>query len=299
MSPSPLLKQTQSSTQSGSTQNQTQNLSPPQTDPLLFENYTLNPKAWDELFAGPGRGHDYCQVLLDRLGGLDVREFHQRRTSADLAFINQGITFSVYSDRRGIEKIFPFDLIPRPVCGKEWDRLEAGLIQRIRALNIFLDDVYHDQCILKEGVIPAALVLESKGFRPEMIGFDPPGQAVCPCRRHRPGARSRAANSWCSEDNGRTPSGVSYVLENRVVMKKVFPQLFQHCRVRRVEDYPRKLREALSSVAPRGPTIRRRSSCSRPARTTQPISSTASWPATWASSWSSGKTCSCMTIRFF
>lgn len=136
MSSSPVLQQSQSQSQS-SMQDQPKVPVGTETDALLFENYTLNPKAWDELFAAPGRGHDYCQVLLDRLGGLDEHEFHQRRTSADLAFINNGITFSVYSDRRGTEKIFPFDLIPRPVSGKEWDRLEAGLIQRIRASTSF------------------------------------------------------------------------------------------------------------------------------------------------------------------
>ena len=158
MSPGSML-QTQGVTQK-------QVLPTPETESLLFQDYTPHSKAWDELFAEPGHGHDYCQVLLDRLGRLNVREFHERRTSADLAFINNGITFSVYSDRRGTEKIFPFDLIPRPVAGKEWDRLEAGLIQRIRALNIFLDDVYHDQRILAEGVIPANLVLDRRASAP-------------------------------------------------------------------------------------------------------------------------------------
>jgi uncharacterized circularly permuted ATP-grasp superfamily protein len=208
--------------------------------------------------AAPGRAHEFCQVLFDRLGGLTVCEFLDRRTSADLAFINNGITFSVYSDRRGTEKIFPFDLIPRPVAASEWDRLEAGLVQRIRALNTFLDDVYHDQRLLKEGVIPADLVTGSKGYRSEMVGFSPPGKQYL----HVVGTdlvRDAQGEFLVLEDNGRSPSGVSYVIENRVVMKKVFPQLFQQCRVRRVEDYPRHLWEALSSVAPTGadepPTI--------------------------------------------
>jgi uncharacterized circularly permuted ATP-grasp superfamily protein len=229
-----------------------------ETGAPLFRDYTKNPGAWDELFAGPGVAHEYCRLLLDRLGRLTVREFLDRRTSADLAFINNGITFSVYSDRRGTEKIFPFDLIPRPVSGREWDRLEAGLVQRIRALNLFLDDIYHDQRILKEEVIPANLVLDSKGFRPEMVGFHPPGGQYL----HVVGTdlvRDPDGEFLVLEDNGRCPSGVSYVLENRVVMKKVFPMLFQQCRVRRVEDYPHHLWEALSSVAPPGaenpPTI--------------------------------------------
>jgi uncharacterized circularly permuted ATP-grasp superfamily protein len=177
-----------------------------------------------------------------------VNAFHAKRVSADLAFVNQGITFSVYSDLRGTEKIFPFDLIPRVIPAAEWCHLEAGLVQRIKALNLFLYDVYHDQHIIKEGHVPADLVLGSQGFRKEMVGFTPPGGVYI----HICGTdliRDAAGQFVVLEDNGRTPSGVSYVLENRAVMKKVFPQLFSDIRVRRVEDYPRRLREALSSVA--------------------------------------------------
>lgn len=192
------------------------------------------------------------------LGQLALDDFQQRRQSADLVFINQGITFSVYADRRGTEKIFPFDLIPRLIAAKEWQTMEAGLRQRIKALNLFLYDVYHDRRILREGVVPEELVLKSKCYRPEMIGFDPPGKQYI----HVVGTdlvRDAKGQFVVLEDNGRTPSGVSYVLENRVVMKKVFPKLFQQCRVRRVEDYPQRLREALNSVAPKcasdSPTI--------------------------------------------
>src|SRR5207237_2129761 len=131
----------------------------------LFGDYTRHPAAWDELFGADGQPHAHCRLLVDRLGALETEHFQQRRASADLAFINQGITFSVYSDRRGVEKIFPFDLIPRPIPAAEWQALEAGLAQRIRALNLFLHDVYHDRRILKDGVIPAELVLGSKGLR--------------------------------------------------------------------------------------------------------------------------------------
>jgi uncharacterized circularly permuted ATP-grasp superfamily protein len=219
------------------------------SDSPLFANYHPHPTAWDECFHWRGEAHPHCKLLLDRLGQLGETEFQQRRSSADLVFVNQGITFSVYADRRGVEKIFPFDLIPRPVAASEWMMLEAGLLQRIRALNLFLDDVYHDQRILKEGIIPAELVLKSKGYRPEMVGFEPPGKQYL----HVVGTdlvRDSEGNFLVLEDNGRSPSGVSYVLENRIVMKKVFPHLFQHCRVRRVEDYPHRLREQLCSVAP-------------------------------------------------
>jgi uncharacterized circularly permuted ATP-grasp superfamily protein len=217
----------------------------------LFSRYRRHASAWDELFEAPDQPHTHCKKLVEYLGQLHSGTFQVRRGSADMAFVNHGITFSVYSDRRGVEKIFPFDLIPRPVASAEWVRLEAGLAQRVTALNLFLHDVYHEQKILKEGIIPTELVLGSKCYRKEMIGFTPPGGQYI----HVVGTdlvRDDAGRFLVLEDNGRTPSGVSYVLENRVVMKKVFPQLFQHCRVRRVEDYPQRLREALASVAPVG-----------------------------------------------
>src|SRR6478735_7315484 len=118
----------------------------------LFARYSRHLSAWDELFGTSTEPHPHCQSLVERLGQLRADEFQQRRTGADLSFVHQGVTFSVYSDRRGVEKIFPFDLIPRPVAAAEWLTLEAGLLQRIFALNWFLHDVYHEQRILKEGV---------------------------------------------------------------------------------------------------------------------------------------------------
>jgi len=220
-------------------------------DQPLFGGYHRHETAWDELFHEPDRPHDHCRLLVDRLSQLVTTTFQGKRATADLVFINQGITFSVYADRRGVEKIFPFDLIPRPVAAGEWSLLETGLVQRIRAINLFLHDVYHERRILREGVVPEELVLQSKGYRPEMIGFNPPGGQYI----HIVGTdlvRDAAGQFLVLEDNARSPSGVSYVLENRMVMKKVFPELFKHCRVRRVEDYPQRLREALGSVAPAG-----------------------------------------------
>ncbi len=225
---------------------------PTASDRFLWADYAPHVKAWDELFDRAKQPHPHCKALVQWLGQLAVTEFQERRRTADLVFINQGITFSVYADRRGVEKIFPFDLIPRPVAADEWSGprgLEAGLHQRIQAINLFLYDVYHDRRILHEGVVPAELVLNSKCYRPEMIGFDPPGKQYV----HVVGTdliRDADGRFVVLEDNGRTPSGVSYVLENRVVMKKVFPKLFQQCKVRRVEDYPHRLRDALLSVGP-------------------------------------------------
>src|SRR6516225_7100432 len=116
-------------------------------DALLWSGYAPHPQAWDELFDRNSQPHCHCEALLQWLGQLEVAEFQERRHNADLVFINQGITFSVYADRRGVEKIFPFDLIPRPIAAREWagpSGLEAGLLQRIKAINLFLYDVYHD-----------------------------------------------------------------------------------------------------------------------------------------------------------
>ena len=222
-----------------------------EADTALFDNYALHAKSWDELFDRNGKPHAHCAILHERLGELGTGEFKHRRSNADLVFVNQGITFSVYSDRRGVEKIFPFDLIPRTIPAAEWATLDAGLVQRILALNHFLYDVYHDQRIIKENVIPADMVLGSKGFRKEMIGFEPVARQYI----HICGSdliRDADGQFLVLEDNGRTPSGVSYVLENRAVMKRVFPHLFHDCRVRRVEEYPHRLRAAMASVAPAG-----------------------------------------------
>jgi uncharacterized circularly permuted ATP-grasp superfamily protein len=219
--------------------------------PRLFDDYSAHPEAWDELFDRQGKPHPTCAALVERLGQLRYPEFQSMRGAADLAFVNQGITFSVYADRRGVEKIFPFDLIPRTIPADEWAVLEAGLVQRVRALNLFLHDIYHEQQILREGIVPEDLVLGAKGFRKEMVGFTPPGGVYV----HICGTdliRDVDGRLLVLEDNGRTPSGVSYVLENRAVMKKVFPHLFANIRVKRVEDYPHRLRDALASVAPEG-----------------------------------------------
>ena len=162
-------------------------------------------------------------------------------------------------------------------------------MQRIRALNLFLHDVYHDRRILTRRRHPGRAGAAVEGLPPGDGRLRPAGQAVRPRRAAPTWSATPRASSWCWRTTAARPSGVSYVLENRVVMKKVFPQLFQHCRVRRVEDYPQRLRDALLSVAPPAPATRRAWCCCRRGRTTRPTSSTASWPGTWASSWCSGQ----------
>ena len=178
---------------------------------------------------------------------------------ADVTFRNQGITFTVYKDAAGVEKIFPFDLVPRIVPADEWDDIERGLVQRITALNLFCQDIYHEQRILKEKVIPPELIYGAKMFRREMFDVNVPRNIYI----HICGTdliRDRDGNYMVLEDNGRTPSGVSYVLENRAVMKRVFPTLFSAYRVRAIEDYPYNLLQHAQVRRPAATRPTRRSS---------------------------------------
>jgi uncharacterized circularly permuted ATP-grasp superfamily protein len=163
-----------------------------------------------------------------------------------------GITFNVYGDEAGTEKIFPFDIIPRIVEAAEWEKVERGLMQRIQTLNLFIDDIYHDQRVLKDGVIPPELIHSAKSYRTQCAGFDPPRGIWC----HITGTdlvRDRDGTLYVLEDNLRCPSGVSYVLENRLVMKRTFPQMFEtSSRVRPVDYYPSRLLDVLQYLAPSG-----------------------------------------------
>ncbi len=220
-------------------------------DASLFGSYQPLPGAFDEFFGPDGQPHaPVAEVvrLLDKIGRTD---FRRRRKLADATFLRSGVTFSVYDGSGSTERIFPFDLIPRIVSAGEWDHVTRGLEQRIRALDHFLADVYGDQKILKDGAIPRALVEGSKAYRRQMRGIRPPGGAYV----HIAGIdliRDREGRFVVLEDNVRTPSGVSYVLENREMMKKVFPTVFRECAVSPVEMYPTRLREAMLSIAPAG-----------------------------------------------
>jgi uncharacterized circularly permuted ATP-grasp superfamily protein len=217
--------------------------------PDLFSNYDSN-VFYDEMFALPGQPRPHYARLAERFGRLEsMRELLDRQSIADQTFLRRGVTFTVYSDDKGTEKIFPFDLIPRIVPAHEWAALEAGLTQRMQALNFFLADIYGEQRILKEGIIPRVMVDTSKHFRSEMVGVKlPRGLFV-----HINGTdlvRDQNGTYCVLEDNLRTPSGVSYVLENRQVMKRVFPNLIRDYRVRPVETYPNDLLALLMHLAP-------------------------------------------------
>jgi uncharacterized circularly permuted ATP-grasp superfamily protein len=214
----------------------------------MFDQYEVD-GLFDEMFQAPGTPRDHYAPVAEQLSKLDAGALQRRRRMADVAFRNQGITFTVYSDARGVEKIFPFDFVPRIIPAEEWELIEAGLVQRITALNLFCRDIYHDQRILREKIIPADLVYGARMLRREMFHVDVPKNIYI----HICGTdlvRDAAGRYFVLEDNGRTPSGVSYVLENRAVMKRVFPALFGAYRVRAIEDYPFNLLQTLRHVAP-------------------------------------------------
>ena len=172
----------------------------------------------------------------------------------------QGITFTVYGREQGVERIIPFDPIPRLVDADEWSRIERGLERRGPALNLFIADVYHDRRILRDRVVPPELVFGASGYRRAVRRAAGAAGRLHPCLRHRPDPRRSTAEFLVLEDNCRTPSGVSYVLKNRQVMKQVFPLLFEQYNVRPVDDYTDNLLALLRSIAPPAATIRRSSS---------------------------------------
>ncbi len=215
----------------------------------LFDGYEPLEGAFDEFFGPRGRPHRAVGKVVRRLNEIGRAEFKRRQKLASTTFLKSGVTFSVYTAEGGTERIFPFDLIPRIVSAGEWSEVERGLVQRIQALNLFLADVYSDQKILAENVVPRHLVEGSKGYRANMRGIRPPGGVYI----HIAGVdliRGADGGFMVLEDNVRVPSGVSYVLENREMMKKVFATVFRECAVKPIEMYPTRLREAMNAVAP-------------------------------------------------
>jgi len=213
---------------------------------------------FDEMFSAEGQVRPHYSTLFERFQRLEQEEFDSRRTAVDAAFLRQGITFTVYNDEQGTERIFPFDLMPRIIPSAEWAKIEAGLIQRMQALNMFLKDIYSDQRILKEKVVPAEDVLSAKHYRPEMVGVHVPKDIYI----HICGSdmvRDREGTYFVLEDNGRCPSGVSYLLENRVAMKRAFPGVFSSVGVRPVDHYTQDLLTVLQYIAPpngnKAPTV--------------------------------------------
>lgn len=217
---------------------------------MLFNGYS-NENFFDEMFNEGGDVRNHYARVMDRFNRLDTSEWSQRQTATDLAFMRGGVTFTVYSDSQGTERIFPFDLVPRVIPCTEWKTIEAGLIQRITALNLFLHDLYHEQKILQDRVIPPHYVLNAKHFRREFMNVNVPKDIYV----HICGTdliRGRDGGYLVLEDNLRCPSGASYMLENRAALKRAFPRLYQSNNVRRVDTYSADLLKVLNHVAPTG-----------------------------------------------
>lgn len=224
--------------------------------PPPFRQYELD-DAYDEMFAPDQDVRSHYGTLHQRLLDTPVEEMRRRKQAADLAFLHQGITFTVYGRDEGIEKIFPNDLLPRIITQSEWTKIERGLAQRIVALNLFLKDIYHEGKILNDGIVPREMIYSCKHYRRQMKGLDVPRDVyitvVGTDLIRQPDGRYLVL-----EDNLRVPSGVSYMLTGRQVMKRVFPELFQACRVKPIEEYPQALLQTLRNLAPHGrmdPTI--------------------------------------------
>ncbi len=204
---------------------------------------------YDEMFEEDGSPRPHARLLLESVESLPDGVLLRRKVAAERLLLQMGITFNVYADSAGAERIFPFDLLPRIVAAEEWATIERGLKQRIHALNAFIDDIYHEQKILKDGIIPAEVILSAASYRPQCQGLDPPKGIWC----HIAGidlVRHSDGQVYVLEDNLRVPSGVSYVLENREVLKRTFPQVFEGLSIRPVTGYPSRLLETLEYLAP-------------------------------------------------
>lgn len=215
---------------------------------MQFDDYEPG-DFYDELFTAKGEPRPDTMPLIDRINSLSPEEVQRRQQAAQIALFKMGVTFNVYSDNQGTERIIPFDIIPRIVSADEWATLEKGLEQRIYALNLFLGDIYDEQKILRDKIIPSEIIYSASGFLKPCMGLKPPGGIWC----HITGTdlvRDRDGQWYVLEDNLRCPSGVSYVLENRRVMKSTFPLVFNTMQIQPVEEYPSHLLETLLNLAP-------------------------------------------------
>ncbi len=207
-------------------------------------------KFYDELIDTQCRARPEAERLCQYLASLSSEELRERKTAAELAILVMGITFTVYTEGGSIDRAWPFDIVPRIIPDREWRHTAAGLTQRVQALNLFIDDLYHEQRIVKDKVLPAELLAQSVNFRPQCVGIHPPLNIWA----HICGSdlvRDKDGTLYVLEDNLRVPSGVSYMLENRVITKRAFPELFETQRIRPVDDYCPHLYDTLASLSPR------------------------------------------------
>ncbi|MCS2608709.1 circularly permuted type 2 ATP-grasp protein [Halomonas dongshanensis] len=214
-----------------------------------WERYT-NRHFYDELIAAPGKPRRSAAELCTMLAQFSAAELAERKTAADIAIRTMGITFTVYSEGAMIDRAWPFDIVPRIISAREWRKTEAGLKQRVQALNLFIDDLYHDQKVVKDKVLPAEVLAQSSNFRPQCVGVNPPHGVwahICGSDLVRDGD----GTLYVLEDNLRIPSGVSYMLENRNVTKRVLPELFASGKILPVDDYVAQLYDMLVAMSPR------------------------------------------------
>jgi uncharacterized circularly permuted ATP-grasp superfamily protein len=206
---------------------------------------------YDELLRASGRPREPARAICSYLHSLSDHDIEEYKAAAESAIHVMGITFTVYNESEGtIDRAWPFDIIPRIIDKKEWVSIEAGLKQRVKALNLFIDDLYHEQKIIKDNIFPGELLKESKNFLPQCVGVNPPlGVWAHICGSDL--VRDNDGTVYVLEDNLRVPSGVSYMLENRQVMKRVFPDMFEQHDILPVDDYPSQLYDMLASLSPR------------------------------------------------
>jgi uncharacterized circularly permuted ATP-grasp superfamily protein len=222
----------------------------------LLNNYFVDSNTWDEMYVNNTLRQHYRNAV-EFMQQLSIEELNKKEEMAKRLFMSQGITFTVYSSGEGIEKIFPFDIIPRIITAAEWNHIEKGISQRLKALNLFLKDVYHKQFILKDKVVPIDMIYSCPHYLREMHNFNVPYDIYV----HIAGIdliRNNDGSFYILEDNLRTPSGVSYMLENREMTKRIFPDLLPNNNVRSVMEYPNILHKNLMSLSPRqtsNPTI--------------------------------------------
>lgn len=205
---------------------------------------------YDELISTPGNARVCARGLIAYLGSLTSEEIAMRQQAADIVIREMGVSFTVYSDGQNIDRSWPLDIIPRVIALKEWKTVAEGLQQRLKALNCFINDVYNEQQIIRDGIVPAELILKSRNFLEPCRGISPPhGVWANVCGTDL--VRDEKGRFFVLEDNLRVPSGVSYMMENREVIKRVFPEMFEHYSIHPVDDYPSRLYEMLSSLTPR------------------------------------------------
>ncbi|KEA61680.1 Protein containing domains DUF404, DUF407 [Marinobacterium lacunae] len=205
---------------------------------------------FDELVTANGNPRAPARRLISYLGSLSDEEIETRRQMAEATIQEMGISFTVYTEEGNIDRAWPFDIVPRTISARQWSTTAAGLKQRLKALNMFIDDLYHDQNVIKDGIIPEHIITESKNFRPECVGISPPYGAwahICGTDL----VRAEDGEFYVLEDNLRVPSGVSYMLENRGITKRVLPELFENDRILPVDDYCSNLFDTLVSLSPR------------------------------------------------